>query len=446
VSARVPPDRGLTGLGLVLQLGGTVGAALALGGGFAAFTTAIAARSRWPGGAGGSAIWLLLLAVITVARAWAQRAAGTSLLYGEGPPLAGVRRYALMAIAHTALGLTWAVATQGLGPRAAVALALALLAWPAVMLAIATAPWHRAHRAGLPPTPDRGFEGAAILMVTLGALGAMSMVFVLLALLGRPTATWVGAPMAFLVLSAIALLVRSLLHMAAGVRGLAEVHLDRAVASVSTYASAGVTTAIAVGALLLLLAAVGGVGRQGVPVATTAVLLLLAWPLLIRRFFAERQFADLVAHGGEPGAHARAPDHGLTTLGYFVLALAVAGVSLLLLRLVVLPGGVPWAAVGLGAPAMTPPGGLSPWWGLLPLVFMLGTAIELVRQGAAMLILALGWAVAALALALVDIRLVLQAAPRGGVMAHAVVVLPTLTTLVLPLVCAVLVVRRAAAR
>jgi hypothetical protein len=188
------------------------------------------------------------------------------------------------------------------------------------------------------------------------------------------------------------------------------------------------------------------VGRQGVPVATTAVLLLLAWPLLIRRFFAERQFADLVAHGGEPGAHARAPDHGLTTLGYFVLALAVAGVSLLLLRLVVLPGGVPWAAVGLGAPAMTPPGGLSPWWGLLPLVFMLGTAIELVRQGAAMLILALGWAVAALALALVDIRLVLQAAPRGGVMAHAVVVLPTLTTLVLPLVCAVLVVRRAAAR
>jgi hypothetical protein len=82
------------------------------------------------------------------------------------------------------------------------------------MLAIATAPWHRAHRAGLPPTPDRGFEGAAILMVTLGALGAMSMVFVLLALLGRPTATWVGAPMAFLVLSAIAAAVRSLLHMA----------------------------------------------------------------------------------------------------------------------------------------------------------------------------------------------------------------------------------------
>jgi hypothetical protein len=115
VSARVPPDRGLTGLGLVLQLGGTVGAALALGGGFAAFTTAIAARSRWPGGAGGSAIWLLLLAVITVARAWAQRAAGTSLLYGEGPPLAGMRRYALIAIAHTALVLTWPWPRKGWG-------------------------------------------------------------------------------------------------------------------------------------------------------------------------------------------------------------------------------------------------------------------------------------------------------------------------------------------
>lgn len=443
---RVPPDRGLTGLGLVLQLGGTVGAALALGAGFAAFTTAIAARSRFEGGAGVSALWLLLVAAASVARGWTQRGAGTTLLYGDGPPLAGVRRYALVALAHTTLVMIWAVAKVGVAPRAAVALALALLLWPAVLLAIATAPWHRALRAGLPPTPDRGFEGAAILMVTLGTLGAMSMLLALVALLGHPAATWVGAPMAFLMLSAIALLVRSMLHMAAGVRGLAEVHLDRAVAAVSTYASAGVTTSVAVGALLLLLAGVGGAGRQGVPVAASAVLLLLAWPLLIRRFFAERQFLDLLAHGGEPGAHARAPDHGLTTLGYFMLALGVAGVSLLLLRLVVIPGGVPWRAVGLGVSSMAPPGGLSPWWGLLPLALLLAAAVELLRQGPAMLALALAWVVAALALAVLDIRLVLQATQPRGLLAHAVVVLPSLTPLVLPIVCAVLVVRRAAAR
>ena len=45
----------------------------------------------------------------------------------------------------------------------------------------------------------------------------------------------------------------------------------------------------------------------------------MAWPLIIRRFFSDRQFADLLA-GDDAPVHRRAPDAGLTGLGWLLLA------------------------------------------------------------------------------------------------------------------------------
>ena len=57
----------------------------------------------------------------------------------------------------------------------------------------------------------------------------------------------------------------------------------------------------------------------GLTLVTGVCWLLMAWPLIVRRFFADRQFADLLAGDTAP-AHHRAPDAGLTWLGWFLIA------------------------------------------------------------------------------------------------------------------------------
>src|SRR5688572_28212956 len=100
-SAGVPADQGLSSLGLDMQLGGTV---MALGVALFAFSTLIA----MPDGRGDS-LWLFLLLSTCVARSLFHRMAGTELLYGragleiERNPLGALRRYVIIAIAHSVL-------------------------------------------------------------------------------------------------------------------------------------------------------------------------------------------------------------------------------------------------------------------------------------------------------------------------------------------------------
>ncbi|MDQ3366866.1 MAG: hypothetical protein M3680_15695 [Myxococcota bacterium] len=44
--------------------------------------------------------------------------------------------------------------------------------------------------------------------------------------------------------------------------------------------------------------------------------MLMAWPLIVRRFFGDRHFADLASDTA--AVHRRAPDAGLTTLGWLL--------------------------------------------------------------------------------------------------------------------------------
>src|SRR5688572_10869958 len=100
--AGVPADQGLSSLGLLMQLGGNLFAAL---GGLVAFMTLFAMRGS------GETLWVIVLLGACIARSIYHRNAGTLLLYGanslvtEGSNqrMAGVRRYIVVALMQTAL-------------------------------------------------------------------------------------------------------------------------------------------------------------------------------------------------------------------------------------------------------------------------------------------------------------------------------------------------------
>ena len=64
----------------------------------------------------------------------------------------------------------------------------------------------------------------------------------------------------------------------------------------------------------------------GLDRVSVTVYMLLSWPLIVRRFFAERQFADILAGDAAP-LHQRAPDLGLTALGWLLLAMGSMAVA-----------------------------------------------------------------------------------------------------------------------
>jgi hypothetical protein len=69
------------------------------------------------------------------------------------------------------------------------------------------------------------------------------------------------------------------------------------------------------------------------------VWMLLAWPLIIRRFFSDRQFADLLA-GDHAPVHRRSPDAGLTWLGWLLIAQGALTASFVITQLIMgLDGG-----------------------------------------------------------------------------------------------------------
>jgi hypothetical protein len=94
--------------------------------------------------------------------------------------------------------------------------------------------------------------------------------------------------------------------------------------------------------LLFLMMVTASEGRMEGPeilLALVAMIFLMwaltTWPIIVKRFFVERQFADLLVPGEAP--HNRAPDRGLTTLGWFLFGQAVMTLSMALLALLTGP-------------------------------------------------------------------------------------------------------------
>jgi hypothetical protein len=326
VGPRSPADHGLSGLGLVMQLGGTA---------FAAFTAWIGLTiifmmmklGSMGASDGGITLWMLAIAGTGVVRSMAHRAAGTRLLYdGPSTPLAGIRRYIGMSIIHIVVCVAF-FAIKAKAPFPIIAsVTFMFAAWPATLAILFAQARYKQFETTLPLPEDKGFEGAAIMMLILGSIGLGFGLVILYSTLQLPSMFLSTLPGILMVLIMVMIVIRSGLHVNAGYRGVSEVHMDRAVHAATKYGDFGVITAfVASGALLLMVMAAGADVTAMLTIIIVAWL-LLAWPLIIRKFFAERQFADLLA-GGEAPLHRRAPDLGHSTLGWLLLAFGVMSLS-----------------------------------------------------------------------------------------------------------------------
>jgi hypothetical protein len=317
---RMPADRGLASLGLIMQLGGSI---------FLGYMAMVAVLPIF----GGGGFAFFLVGVAGAVRSGFHRSAGHALVYGSP---AGVFRptytYIGVAVAQTALTLLVLNKDGGIPASLNLTAVLVLLAWPVTLLALLTRPRLRdiAAEPVLPISEDMGFEGSASLMVLLGLIGSLVGVFMLYTGFSWPGG-FLGSATGLLLMAVFAmLLARSILHVAAGLKGTRGIDSDGATESAARYYSFGVVSSVIAGGALLILVMMGqGAGAMHpvmLVIVATAVYLLLSWPLILRRFYTERNFSALLA-GAEGPNYRRAPDAGMTAVGWLLLALGVLQLS-----------------------------------------------------------------------------------------------------------------------
>jgi hypothetical protein len=346
-SPGLPADHGLASLGLVMQLAGRTTAAL----------VALLASLAWIDGrldhqSASHTAWLGLGIALCIARSHLHRAAGRDLTYGrraaEGTatdPFDAMRRYVGFALGQAvAIGAIAAQVFDQPWPAAA-GIAAALALWPCA-LAVIFYFRYRSHRslvpslrAALPLGEDRGLEGASLVMTVLGAYGLVSTggIIVMLGALS-PHHLRHGWGVMLLVVFAL-LVVRSSLHIRAGLAGLRDSSFqpsfDRPSELAGRYAAFGVISAFCVGGVLLLLAMSERLTPDAILSVAVACWLLITWPMIVKRYFSQRQFAELLA--GDRVAHRRAPDAGLTALGWLLAGHATLVAGLLIVQVTVHP-------------------------------------------------------------------------------------------------------------
>ncbi|HKE17350.1 MAG TPA: hypothetical protein VKB80_20890 [Kofleriaceae bacterium] len=312
---RMPADHGLSSLGLLMQLGGSL-----FLGGMVMFSVSALFASEARG-------WFFLLVVCAAGavRSGLHRAAGTALLYGsQRGPFRPTCTYVAFAVAHSAFTLL--VLNRGGGVPLAVnlATALLLLGWPITLAVLLSRPRLRGLAAdgALPVAEDMGFEGAAALMVLLGLVGSLAALLIAYTLVKSP-AELLGSPQGLLVVGVFGMLfVRSLLHTVAGVRGTRGIDSDGAIESTSRYYSFGVVSSVIAGGAAFILVIPEAMHPTSLLTVGLVVYVLLCWPLILRRYYTERVFANLLA-GADAPSHRRAPDAGMTAVGWLLLALGV---------------------------------------------------------------------------------------------------------------------------
>jgi hypothetical protein len=324
VDAGVPADQGLSSLGLLMQLGGHVLGAIAV---FLFALTLLVEGSR-----GATTLWIFAIFASSCMRSMFQLAAGKQLVFGDpgttGGRLIGMRRYIMFAIIQS-VAVT-AIAKLALGTPIAIDVGIlaGLLVWPVTLAVLMRLPRFARFDADMPIAEDKGFEGASILMTVLGLTGAGGTALLLSMLFRLPGNELQRGPNILVLLSVIMLFIRSVLHVHAGLSGLRTTSLDQSVEAANRYANFGVISSFCAGGALLLYAMASGAQVMGIAIVCGVCWLLLAWPIIVRRFFADRQFADLLAGGTAP-VHRRSPDAGLTWLGWLLVALAAWNASFL---------------------------------------------------------------------------------------------------------------------
>jgi hypothetical protein len=435
VDAGVPADQGLSSLGLLMQLAGNV---------MAAFVALGTFQMLFLGRTSTETLWWLLILGLSIARSMFHRAAGTRLLYGrlgdEGHRLASVHTYVNFALAQSVMIAALAAAKLHAPTTFAIGLLLALAAWPVTLGILIRLPRFKRFATELPMTEDKGFEGASILMTVLGLCGAIGMAVLLVALLQMPGSELTKGPGVLIVLTMAMLVARSVIHTQAGLSGLRETNIDRSVELANRYANFGVISSFC-GAGALLLVAMSSAVSVGAMAAVCAVCwMLMAWPLTIRRFFSDRQFSDLLAGDNAP-IHRRAPDAGLTALGWLLLALAVLFGSFKLPELFLSRDSDAYELLGY----LSAGSARSEWWSIGEYVLMGWAGFELIRMSAQSRIIATVFGVVGVAVAIyTNYPFIEEMKHMHGMGADSLAIGPLAFALIIPVTTIVLVNRKIA--
>jgi len=363
----LPADQGLAGLGLLMQLGGSVFLA------YGAFMMLLPMMSG--PGPGDGRMQLFLLALLCIVRSVFHRNAGMGLLYGHPKgPLHNVWIYIGVSVAQS-LAL-FLILGDDFSMKKRLFMLTILLAWPIALAAVLSRPRFRRIGDSLPRSEDLGFESAAIMMLLFGVLGAMTTGLVIITIYQAPGFHLSDIP-SFLWICVVGMLfVRSILHAQAGQRGCQGMSAEDAGQNAGRYFNFAIMAAIIASAVLMLQMVMQAGTVHMIIFASVGVLgyLLLAWPLLLRNFFTDRNFAILLE---ENFVSRRAPDTGLTALGWILFALGAIGLATGLASVFFLEtngmGSDPLMFSSLAAPTTH-----SPWWGIALAGLQTAAGLELI--------------------------------------------------------------------
>lgn len=405
---RKSTDSGLSGLGLIMQLVGGIMTAVVASYGMMVLIMMLQAGAR---GAGGMMlIWILAVLAISLARSIMHANAGKRLVYdGPGTPLSALNRYVVTSFIQTGV-VCAGLLVNDVPPKIMFGLLILLAAWPIALLVVAK-PKIEAFGGEVPMADDKGFDGAAILLLIFGAIGVGISAILLLGWLEWPgpvKTTLLGMGM---LVTFVMLLIRSIFHLRAGIRGTSATHMAETADAAQKYGNFGVLAAMVAGGVFFLgfITAMPSGGGGGVMVAMMMMVgmivwVLLIWPLTVRKFFAERQFATIMDQNAPTLQHA--PDRGLPTLGWLLLALGVFGLASGLFG--VLSGIDNEGSMRMGRSdpmegifgIMGNTGGKSPWFNIVVAALQVWAGFELIRMSAQYKVAALVYGVAASGVAL----------------------------------------------
>lgn len=321
--ARRSTDRGLSALGLIMQLVGGLMTALAAG--YLMMIFVMLSSSSGGIGNGGLIVWFVAVLGASLVRSVAHSQAGAALIdETAGAPATSLSRYITLAFVQIGVVCVALLANDAKFDWV-VFTVLILGAWPLALLVVAS-PMVKELGGRAPMASDGGLDGVSILMLLFGIIGLGTALIMMLGWLELPSPAK-GKLIGLAMLVSIGLLaIRSFLHVQAGARGTTSTDANATLSAAAGYARFGSLVSVVVAVLFVL--AILDAMPKGQADGTMMMLVfgamlggfLLAWPRALGGYVRHRQ---LLAISGPGGLHARSADRGLPALGWLLLAFGV---------------------------------------------------------------------------------------------------------------------------